>query len=215
MFETNYRHISDLVRQLAPASNIKLIVNEWNVFDGPTIQGMEGAVYASRMMNGFERDGDIVASNCISDLLNGWIGGIIQSSRDRIYGTAEYYAVKMYADHLGTDRLHSEIASRKLQNGVPAIDAVATRSLDGSKIFVKLSNADSVSAASTSTSVQLDNFKMRTKVDVDVLNAAPGTRNTFEQPNAIFPATMKLNCDRKCNVVVTPQSVMILTFYAK
>ena len=106
-FEANYRHIGDLIRQSAPGRQIKVIVNEWNLFyNADVIQSREGAVYASRMMNGFERDGDIVDANAISDLLNGWVGGIIQASRDRVYGTPQFYAVQMYRDHLGTERLH-------------------------------------------------------------------------------------------------------------
>jgi alpha-N-arabinofuranosidase len=68
---------------------------------------MEGAVFASRMMNGFERDGAVVDSNAISDLLNGWVGGIIQASRDRVHGTWQYYTIEMYSRHLGTERLET------------------------------------------------------------------------------------------------------------
>ncbi len=142
-YEADYRHIGDLTHQLAPGRDIKLIVNEWNLFyDAATIQSMDGAVYASRMLNGFERDGDIVEANSISDLLNGWVGGIIQASRDRVYGTAEFYAVDLYSRHLGTDRLNAAISSPALPGGVPALDAVAARSSDGSRLFLTLSNAD-------------------------------------------------------------------------
>lgn len=85
-FEAGYRHIGELMAKLVPARNIKLIVNEWNLFyPAEVIESMEGAVYASRMMNGLERDGNLVDANCISDLLNGWVGGVIQASHDRVY----------------------------------------------------------------------------------------------------------------------------------
>jgi alpha-N-arabinofuranosidase len=141
-YEKNYRHMADLIHSTAPDHDIKLIVNEWNLFYGSNIiQSMDGAVYASRMMNGFERDGDIVEANSISDLLNGWVGGVIQASRDRIYGTAQYFALKMYSEHLGTDRLFAEVTTPELAPGIKTVDAVATRSADGSEIFIKISNA--------------------------------------------------------------------------
>jgi alpha-N-arabinofuranosidase len=210
-YEANYRHMGDLIKQIAPGSNIKLIVNEWNLFYGAsTIEGMEGAIYASRMMNGFERDGNIVAANAISDLLNGWGGGVIQASRDRVYGTAEYWAVKMYADHLGTDRLHAEVKSPELQAGVPAIDAVSTRSADGSKIFIKLSNADKTQPISTT--VEVEQVRVRRSVELEVLKGSAGSRlNTFEQPDLIKPATKHMTCDRKCTVTVAPESILIMT----
>lgn len=142
-FEQSYRHTADLIAKLAPGRNIHQIVNEWNLFyDAATIQSMEGAVYAARMMDGFERDGDTVDANCISDLLNGWAGGVIQASRDRVYGTAQFYAIQMYADHLGTDRLRTIVESPELATGVRSVNAVATRSADGTELFVKASNAD-------------------------------------------------------------------------
>lgn len=213
-FEANYRHTGDLIRQVVPGSDVKLIVNEWNLFyDAPTIQGMKGAVFASRMMNGFERDGDIVAANSISDLLNGWVGGVIQASRDRVYGTAEYYAVKLYADHLGTDRLYTKVSSPELQKGIPAIDAVSARSADGSKLYIKLSNAEATQTIVTS--VVVNNLRLQPSVELDTLKAASASvRNSFEQPNQITPAAKQTDCSRKCTVSVPPQSVLILTFHS-
>ena len=212
-FEANYRHMADLLRQHAPGRDIRLIVNEWNLFYGADVtESMEGAVFASRMMNGFERDGDIVDSNCISDLLNGWVGGIIQASRDRIYGTPEYYAVRMYNDHLGTDRLGAQIVSPDLQPGIKSVDAVATRSADSSQLFVKLSNADRTHAVSTD--VQLSGFAHRPGVDLTLLaSPEPHLRNTFAKPNTIRPSEKTVLCLRTCKIELPADSVMILTFH--
>ncbi len=212
-FEANYRHMGDLIQQNAPGRGIKLIVNEWNLFYGSNvIQSMEGAVYASRMMNGFERDGDVVDANSISDLLNGWVGGIIQASRDRVYGTPEFYAVKMYGDHLGTDRLHTELESPELQPGLKAIDAVATRSPDGSKIFVKLSNADRTHAIRTA--VVLNGFPHAHGAELTLLHAAdPMSRNTFAKPDRVVPSSRALHCSgASCQVELPPDSVAVLSY---
>ena len=213
-FEANYHHIADLIQQNAPGRDIKLIVNEWNLFYGaPVTQSMDGAVYASRMMNGFERDGDIVNANSISDLLNGWVGGVIQASRDRVYGTTQYYAVKMYGDHLGTDRLHAEIASPEIGQ-TKAVDAVATRSANGREVYVKMSNADS--ARTIATTVSLDHFPHAKTVHAQVLAAiAPGDRNSFSDPHRVAPAESTIHCSRTCTLDLKADSVAILTFRSK
>ncbi len=211
-FEAHYRHIGDLVHRNAPGRDIKLIVNEWNLFYGAdVVESMEGAVYASRMMNGFERDGDIVDAICISDLLNGWVGGVIQASRDRVYGTPQYYALKMYTEHLGTDRLHTGITSPLLQPGVNGVDGVATRSRDGSRLFVLLSNADKTHAISTS--VDITGFKHDPNVAMTLLASAdPMQRNTFEDPSAIKPSDKSIHCEGTCSIDLPADSVAVLTF---
>ncbi len=212
-YEANYRHMADLIRLDAPGRNIKLIVNEWNLFyDAATIQSMDGAVYASRMMNGFERDGDIVDANSISDLLNGWVGGIIQASRDRVYGTAEYYAVQMYSHALGTDRLHADVVSPELGQ-TKAVDAIATRSADGRELYVKVSNADP--SQKVATTISLDHFRYAKEAEALVLAAStPGERNSFEDPNRLLPVETRLDCSQTCTVELGPDSVAVLTFHA-
>ncbi len=214
-YEDNYRHMGDLIAQLAPGRHIKLIVNEWNLFyDAQTIQSMEGAVYASRMMNGFERDGGIVEANCISDLLNGWVGGILQASRDRIYGTPEFYALQMYSSHLGTERLYADVHSPNLHGDVPAVDAVATRSADGSTIFVKLSNADPVHAISAR--IDILHADVAGDANLDRLTSVTSSdRNTFEKPEAVVSEHGELHCQRGCVVDLPPDAVAVLTLRAK
>jgi alpha-N-arabinofuranosidase len=211
-FAAGYRHTGELIAQLAPGRGIRQIVNEWNLFyDVSAVQSMDGAVYASRMMNGFERDGATVAANCISDLLNGWIGGEIQASRDRVYGTAQYYAVQMYGAHLGEERLQSTVRSPELSPGIASVDAVATRTSDGSRLFIKLSNADAMHALVTHFAVS--GFAFQTEVVVDVLAAGrPLERNSFADPGAVAPVVRKISCGGNCTVTLPADSVAVLTF---
>ncbi len=212
-FEANYRHMAGLLRGSSTNPTLKLIVNEWNLFyDAATIQSMEGAVYASRMMNGFERDGDIVEANAISDLLNGWVGGILQASRDRVYATPQYFAVKMYREHLGVDRLAAVTASPALPSGLAAIDAVATRSADGRSVFIKLSNADQ--HRGISTSVELHGVPGNSSAQVEMLTAATtASRNSFENPLQVHPVSSTISCAKACTVQMPPDSVAVLTVH--
>ncbi len=211
-FERNYQHIGELIAQLSPRHPIKLIVNEWNLFfNASVIQSMEGAVYASRMMNGFERQGSTVEANSISDLLNGWVGGVIQASRDRVYGTAQFYAIQLYNDHLGTERLAARVESPELMSGVRSLDAVVTRSRDGSKLFVKMSNADSQRALQVG--IDLGSFAYAPDVQVATLSASdPMGRNTFAKPDVIRVAEKSLRCSGICKVELPPDSVAVVSF---
>ncbi len=211
-FERNYRHIGELIAQLSPGHPIKQIVNEWNLFfNANVIQSMEGAVYASRMMNGFERNGDTIEANSISDLLNGWVGGVIQASRDRVYGTAQFYAIQLYNDHLGTERLYSRVESPELIPGVRSLDAIVTRNHDGSKMFVKMSNADKEHALQVQ--VDLGGFAYRPDVQFALLSAADSTqRNTFSKPDLVQPIEKSLHCVGLCEVKMPPDSVAVVTF---
>lgn len=214
-FAAGYRHTAALIAQLAPGRGIRQIVNEWNLFyDATVVESMEGAVYASRMMDGFERDGDVVDANCISDLLNGWIGGVIQASRDRIYGTAQYYALQMYADHLGTERIFANVTSPMLAPGVAAVDAIATRSADGTSLFVKLSNAEREHAVQVH--LLLHDFTFSQQVDIDLLAAKqPLARNSFPAPDAVRPLQQTVRCGASCTVTMPPDSVAVLTLVRK
>ncbi len=213
-FERNYRHIGELLQQYAQGRGIKLIVNEWNLFYGAdVVQSMDGAVYASRMMNGFEREGEVVEANSISDLLNGWVGGVIQASRDRVYGTPQYYAVKLYSDHPAVDRLQSVTESPKLPGGVPAIDAVAGHSADGTRMYVKLSNADMAHTVRTTISVEGNSNKHQAQLEI-LSSRTSGQRNTFTAPEAVAPLGRTVRCKQACTVDLPPDSVAVLTLFS-
>jgi alpha-N-arabinofuranosidase len=211
-FEASHRQTAELIAQLVPTRTIKLIVNEWNLFyPVDVIESMDGAVYASRMMNGFEREGGIVEANCISDLLNGWIGGVIQVSRGRLYGTSQYYAIKLYNDHLGTERLFADVSSPELAPGIKSVDAVVTRSPDRRKVFVKMSNADKQHAVTVA--VDLGKFAYRQQVSAIVLRGSDSARrNTFAHPDTIIPVEQTLRCSGRCSYSLPADAVVVLTF---
>ena len=74
----------------------------------------------------------------VSDLVNGWSGGIIQASRHAVFVTPTYLAMKLYNEHLGAERLAARVSSTRLRQldrgrAGPCLDVVASRSAtDGS-----------------------------------------------------------------------------------
>lgn len=154
-WEAYYRELGEQMRAWVPGSNIKLIVNEWNsVLPMPRQHSMESALYAARMMNVFERSG-VVAMTAVSDLVNGWPGGIIQAGRHGLYVTPTYRVIQLYATNLGAERLATHVDSPTFDvpdgpTGVPVVDVSASRSADGRRYILKAVNTSLESAVRVS-----------------------------------------------------------------
>ena len=105
-YERFYRELGLLLRERSPGKPIKLAINEWNTsLPVPRQHSMESALYAARLMNVFERSSAIVELTAVSDLVNGWSGGVIQASSHGVFVTPTYLAIQLYNDHLGAQRL--------------------------------------------------------------------------------------------------------------
>jgi alpha-N-arabinofuranosidase len=158
-YERFYREVGRAIAELAPARDIKLIINEWNTaLPVPRQHTMESALYGARLMNVFERSGDLVEMTAVSDLVNGWSGGIIQASRHEVFVTPTYLAIRLYNEHLGRDRLAARVTSPVFDSSkegtkVPVLDVVATRSADGRRLYVKAVNTSRDRALNTTITV--------------------------------------------------------------
>jgi alpha-N-arabinofuranosidase len=135
-YSHEYDEIEALMREFPAAHRPKLAINEWGL-DLPESQqySILTALYAARLMHVFERHGDLVGMTSVSDLINGWPGGIIQASRHGLFVTPIYLVNKLYASHVGADRL-------SIHTDTSTLDAIATRSADGRTIAIKAINID-------------------------------------------------------------------------
>jgi alpha-N-arabinofuranosidase len=147
-YERFYREVEQAIRELVPNEPVNLSINEWGL-DLPESQqySIISALYAARLMNVFERKGDLVTMSAVSDLINGWPGGIIQASRHGVFETPIYLINSLYANRHGAQRLAAKVESPTFDSsregrGVPYLDAVASRSADGKRIFIKAVNTD-------------------------------------------------------------------------
>ncbi len=85
-------------------------------------------------MNVFERRSDLVAMSAVSDLVNGWPGGIIQAGRQGVFVTPIYLVNRLYASRLGVERLKT---TRRLAG------RCGRESIEGRRqIFLKAVNTD-------------------------------------------------------------------------
>ncbi len=215
-YERFYRDVARLVREEVPGRTIQLAINEWGLDLPETRQySMEPALYGARLMNVFERSSPFVAMSAVSDLVNGWPGGIIQASRHGVFVSPLYHANAMYSRHLGRERLPTRVEGPTFDSGhegrgVPYLDAVASRTEDGSRIYLKVVNTDPVRAMDTR--VEIRGVGVLTEGEREVLAAAdPTMRNSFAAPNAITPRRERLTAGNRFTVRVPPRSISIIT----
>lgn len=79
----------------------KVAVTEYNMgtlIDSYREQTLEAAIFNAGMLQMFLRHSEKLTMCNISDLVNGWPGGVIVSKNGHAYGTASYYVMKLYAD---------------------------------------------------------------------------------------------------------------------
>ena len=166
-------------------------------------------------MNGFERRGAIVGMSAVSDLVNGWPGGIIQASRDGLFVTPTYLVNRLYATHLGTERLATRIegptvsTSREGAN-VPVVDIVASRSADGKSIFLKAVNTDLERPVSARVTVRAARVSSRAQVErvmADSLDAA----TSFKTPDAVRVTQASIPAAASFSLELPRHSVSIVT----
>jgi alpha-N-arabinofuranosidase len=215
-YERFYRQMQQMIRDLVPGRDIKLAVNEWNTsLPLPRQHSMESALYAARLMNVFERSGDLVQMSAVSDMVNGWSGGIIQVSRHALFITPTYQVNQLYASHLGGERLSSRIVGPVFDstlegNAIPTLDAVASRSMDGRKIFIKALNSDPANAITTKVSIAGSPVSREARIETLVSDGLTSS-NDFSHPDSVHVSTSQIEAGGVFMVTLPEHSVSVIT----
>ena len=156
-FERFYRDVGQLLRELK-LDEVKLAINEWGL-DLPEERqySIESALYGARLMNVFERSGELVEMSAVSDLVNGWPGGIIQAGRHNVFVTPIYLVNQLYNTHRGDVRLATTVDSPTFNTSsegknIPYLDATASRS--GNTIFIKAVNTNPTNSLITTIALR-------------------------------------------------------------
>jgi alpha-N-arabinofuranosidase len=214
-YERFYAEVERAIRELASGRQIRLAINEWNTSLPDARQhSMESALYGARLMNVFERSGERVAMSAVSDLVNGWIGGIIQASRHRVFVTPTYLVNKVYSNRLGAERLAARadgpvFDTSREGRGVPCLDVVVSRSADGEKMFIKAVNVDR--ARSISAKISVVGANVSEAGEVETVMADTGAANSFSAPDAVTIRQTRISAGRSFTVELPKQSVSVIT----
>jgi len=215
-YEQFYGEVEHAIRELAPNRPIKLAINEWGLdLPEPQQYSMLAALYGARLMNVFERRSDLVEMSAVSDLVNGWPGGIIQVSRHGAFVTPIYLVNQLYATHAGAARLSAKVESPTFDSpqegkNVPALDAVVSRSADGRRIFIKVVNTDLGKPLVTKVhliGVQIATGGVMEMVSADSLTAA----NSFAATGAVSIRRAEIKAGNSFLVELPRHSVSVIT----
>jgi alpha-L-arabinofuranosidase len=215
-YERFYRDVAGLIREEVPGHTIRLAINEWGL-DVPEERqySMESALYGARLMNVFERSSPLVAMSAVSDLVNGWPGGIIQASRHAVFVSPLYHVNAMHAQHLGADRLQTTVDSPVFDaaregRDIPYLDVTASRSADGERVYLKIVNTDP--ARTIDTRVEVRGVAVASDASWKILTAPDlTTRNSFAVPDAVAPRDERLRAGGAFIVRLPPASVSVIS----
>ncbi len=213
-FERFYRQVQDLLRELALEGRIKLAINEWGL-DLPAERqySMESALYGARLMNVFERTGDLVEMSAVSDLVNGWPGGIIQAGRHNVFVSPIFLVNQLYSAHRGDVRLATIVSGPTFNTSaeganIPTLDATASRTSDGKMIVIKAVNTDPKSSLVTTINLQ---GATPARAELHTITAPSLTvANSFSQPDAVSIKTTTIASGRSFVVNLPKHSVSVI-----
>jgi alpha-N-arabinofuranosidase len=214
-FERFYEEVEQLIRETVPARPIKLAINEWGL-DLPVEQqySMRSALYGARLMNVFERKGNVVEMSAVSDLVNGWPGGIIQANRHSVFVSPIFLVNQLYNEHRGSERLAAVVTSptfdtSKQGKRVPYLDAVVTRD-EGQKIFVKAVNTNPTSALTTT--IRFVGTTPGTRANLKTVSAPSlDSFNSFARPDAVSISTASVAMGKDLVVTLPKHSVTVIS----
>jgi alpha-N-arabinofuranosidase len=215
-YEHFYEQVAQLLREVSPQREIKLAINEWGL-DLPVEQqySMLSALYAARLMNVFERTDGLVAMSAVSDLVNGWPGGIIQAGRNGVFVSPIYLVNQLYAESLGAQRLAVEVTgptsdTTREGKGVPYLDVVASRGRDQQHIFLKVVNTDLT--RSIVSTITVKGARSQSEGEVATVNAQSlNAANSFTTPEAVRLTRTQIAAAASFQVTWPPHSVSVLT----
>jgi alpha-N-arabinofuranosidase len=219
-YERFYGEMAALVAAEAPGRTIGLAINEWGLDLPESLQySMHAALYGARLMNVFERSSPLVAMSAISDLVNGWPGGIIQASRHGLFVSPLYHVNQMYSEHRGAQQLASSVdgptfSSTSEGRAVPVLDVSASRSADGGRIFLKLVNTDLDRPLDVAIDVRGAAVQSRA-ARVRLTAASLATRTSFREPDAIRPERDTIPAGNSFSLQLPQHSIAIVTLEAR
>lgn len=212
-YERFYQDLRKLSQELLPGKTLPLAINEWNTsLPVPAQHSMEAALYAGRLMNVFVRSEGLVGMSCVSDLVNGWSGGVIQASRHDVFTTGTGLVNELYASRRGARVLPTVVEGPTFDSslegsGVPVLDVACTLSEDGRELYVQAVNSDIEQPLRLTLSVT--GVEVKDQVRLETVNGPElATPNTFRHPDAIKPSTEVLD---KKNLILPAHSVSVIT----
>lgn len=209
-----YENVAQLLAELGLTGKVQLAVNEWGLDVEESEQySMSSALYAARLMNVFERSSKVVGMSAVSDLVNGWPGGIIQSGRQSVFVSSVFLVNKLYASHLGKELIDSVVAgptfdTSKEGKGVPELDVVSSRSSDQKELFIKAVNTRATK--SMTVEFRLNQLRPGGTATIDTVLSPTHSFNSFAHPDDVIIKRSSVTARQQFTVSLPAASVSVI-----
>jgi len=214
-YERFYSDARRMLRELVPQKAIKLAINEWGLGVPAQRQySIEAALYAARLMNVFERNSDVIAMTAVSDLVNGWPGGIIQASRHGLFVSPIYLVNQLYREHQGSNNLAVTISgpgfdTTREGSNIPYLDVVASSDATRSHVFLKAVNVHPTKALDVT--VRVNGSRLRERGEMFLIGSdSPRSYNSFRTPDAVKMQHSKIDAGIQFRISLPKQTIGVL-----
>lgn len=202
-----------------PERKVSLIIDEWGCWhregSGPS-KGknlfeqqvtMRDAAVTGLTLNIFNNHCDKVKMANAAQLVNN-LHTMFLTEDDRMVVTPNYHVYRMMREHQGASCLRA-LAECETNGGIPRLSVSA--SVKDGKTAITLVNTSYSDPAETE--IRLYGGSFARSVEKTTLSAAPDAYNTFENPDAVSPATEIIDaCGDRLGLTLPAASVVTLSF---
>jgi alpha-N-arabinofuranosidase len=191
---------SAIMDKYDPQKRVGLYVDEWGTWYDPEPGHNPAFLYqqntlrdahvAALSFNIFHRHTERVRMTAIAQMVN-VLQAMILTDKDKMVLTPTYHVFEMYIPFQGATPFKTDIQTPEYKAGswtLPAVDVSAARGTDG-KIYIALVNLDPNKAATVTAN--LAGAKGKESSGQILTAPAMDSRNTFEKPNTVQPASFK------------------------
>ena len=152
--------------------------------------------------------------SAVSDLVNGWPGGIIQAGRHNVFVSPLYLVNQLYAEHRGDELLATTVNGPTFNSShegtnIAYLDATGSRTADGKTIFIKAVNTSRTSALLTTIDIQGASPAPRAELKT-ITAPSLDSSNDFSRPDAVSVQTRMLRSGRRFTVTLPKHSVSVI-----
>jgi alpha-N-arabinofuranosidase len=188
----------------------KIFVGEWATREGTPTPNMGAALGDAAWMTGMERNSDLIILSSYAPMFtnvnpNGmqWQSDLIGYDANSAYGSPSYYAQMMFASHIGT-----EVLGTDLQGAGDRMFTSVTRDAAKGVVYVKLVNA---SSAKQDVKISLTGANVKGSAKLISLSAgSTAATNSIADPKRVVPVESTVKAGKEFTRTVPGYSVEVL-----
>jgi alpha-N-arabinofuranosidase len=188
----------------------KIFVGEWATREGTPTPNMGAALGDAAWMTGMERNSDLIILSSYAPLLVNvnpqgmqWQSDLIGYDANSAYGSPSYYAQAMFASHIGTEVMGSD-----LQGAGDRLFYSVTRDAGKGVVFLKLVNA---SSAAQAVKISLVGTTLKNSAKLTTLSAeTTAATNSIADPRRVVPVESTVKVGKDFTRTVPGYSVQVL-----